>query len=120
MTVEPRRRPGWIGGGLETQEELDRAVDERNQIDENSRLRRETWARNEHQMHCYQAVRELIHELKVDLSRMTTAEEKNGNYKTADTLTALRIRLSDEFGVVNVARLARERAAYHHTPQGKP
>ena len=71
-------------------------------------------------MHCYQAVRELIHHLKVDLSRMTTAEEKNGNYKTADVLTALRIRLSDEFGVVNVARLARERADYHHTPQDKP
>jgi hypothetical protein len=41
---------------------------------------------------------------------MATAEEKNGNYKTADVLTAIRIRLSEQFDVVSVAGLARERA----------
>ena len=112
------KRSTWIGGGQELQTEKDDKVHEQSQVDENARLFREQLTRHEHQMHCYQVVRELIHELKVDLGRMTTAEEKNGNYKTADTLTALRIRLSDEFGVMNVARLARERAAYHH--KGKP
>jgi hypothetical protein len=94
----------------ERQWEIDCRVQTQSQIDENRRLRAEHWDRNEHQMHCYQVVRELIFDLKVDLGRMATAEEKNGNYKTADSLTAIRIRLSEQFDVASVAGLARERA----------
>jgi hypothetical protein len=93
----------------ERQYEIDRRVQTQDQIDEARRLRAEHWDRNEHQMHCYQVTRQLIFDLKVDLGRMATAEEKNGNYKTADMLTAIRLRLRTDLDVQNVARLARER-----------
>ena len=114
------RRPGWIGGGLERLTETDNRLHGQRQIDDNRLQFRERWDRNIHQAHCYQVVRQLIYDLKVDLGRMATNEEKNGNYKTADALTAIRIRLSDEFDVPNVARLAYEMADPQHTPQEKP
>jgi hypothetical protein len=42
----------------------------------------------------YQNLRQGLWQLKIDLGRQAAAEEKNGNYKTADVLQSTRLRVA--------------------------
>jgi hypothetical protein len=87
------RRSGWIGGHNENVEDVDRRAHEQKQIIASHNATIERRARYERESGWYWELREVLWELKLDVGKMATAEEKNGNYKTADVLRDVQKRI---------------------------